>query len=583
MRLGQEFPAMRDLERLFARGTLPRGDRALLDCFLLGGDERAFEALVGRHGPMVLGVCRRLLADPDDADDAFQATFLILVRKARAIRDADRLAPWLHGVATRVSLKARARAARRRERHQYLTDEAGARDDPAADRGDFRPILDAELDRISRKLREVVVLCLLEGATAAEAAERLACPLGTVKSRLARGREALRHRLTARGVAPAVALIAVAGSGSGSTALASPLSPTLIRLTSRLSSCPEAGVAPAVATLSRGLTMSLLPKSPVLAFLALAGSSLVAVGVAAWVKAPAAAQEPGADAIAPAARSADAEPLDQAVAHMKQILTAVHNFVSNNDHLPATIFEPRGGQPRLSWRVSLLPYIEQGELYDGFRQDEPWDSPHNKALIPRMPKVFECPAAPAGPGLTRFRAYQGPGALLELGTAVRIVDITDGTSNTVLFAVAGDAVPWTAPDELPFDGKARLEDLASIGPKGKLLGMMDGQIRSLPIDRSKILDSIITRNGGEIVSWSAEPEGPRPAPDAPGLAPTPTPPIATAGRTTVATLRDAGPRAAPAGGAAPGRPLTVEERLEHLERKMDLILRKLDAAPPAPR
>ena len=115
MGVGHESQLHRDLARIFERGSASE-DRALLDRFRADGDPEAFEVLVARHGPMVQGVCRRLPAGPHDADDAFQATFLVLVRNAGRLRDADRLGPWLYGVAGRVATKARARQARRRER-----------------------------------------------------------------------------------------------------------------------------------------------------------------------------------------------------------------------------------------------------------------------------------------------------------------------------------------------------------------------------------------------------------------------------------------------------------------------------------
>src|SRR6516165_6023914 len=136
---------IRDLDRLFRRGVAPSADGALLEQFLAEGDESAFEALVVRHGPMVLGVCRRMLVSPHDADDAFQATFLVLARKAARLRAPDRLGPWLYGVATRVAWKARKRAAR--HRHEALT-ECPARERREAEWSDVRPILDAELGRL---------------------------------------------------------------------------------------------------------------------------------------------------------------------------------------------------------------------------------------------------------------------------------------------------------------------------------------------------------------------------------------------------------------------------------------------------
>ena len=120
MRVGRNASVLRNLDRLFRRGVVPSGDGALLERFLAEGDDSAFEALVVRHGPMVLGVCRRILISPHDADDAFQATFLVLARKAARLRAPDRLGPWLYGVATRVARKARTQAVR--HRHEALTD-----------------------------------------------------------------------------------------------------------------------------------------------------------------------------------------------------------------------------------------------------------------------------------------------------------------------------------------------------------------------------------------------------------------------------------------------------------------------------
>src|SRR5262245_51514358 len=172
-------------------------DRALLDRFCRHSDERAFAELVRRHGPMVLGVCRRVLRHSADADDAFQATFLILVRKASAIHDADRLGSWLYGVSWRVANKQRIS----RPRGLPLPDELPAR---SADR-DWPVELDAAIARLPEKYRTPVVLCHLQGFSPSEVASRLGCAPATVVTRLFRAREALRRRLTALGLAiPAV-------------------------------------------------------------------------------------------------------------------------------------------------------------------------------------------------------------------------------------------------------------------------------------------------------------------------------------------------------------------------------------------
>jgi RNA polymerase sigma factor (sigma-70 family) len=162
-------------------------DGQLLESFLGGQDEAAFEALVRRHGPMVLGVCRRVLRIHHDAEDAFQATFLVLVRKGDTIRPREMVANWLFGVAYRTAQKARGRIARRRVREAQVKEmpepEAVA---PEEGWGDWRPLLDQELSRLPDKYRVPVVLCDLEGKTGKEAARQLGWPEGTVSSRLAR-------------------------------------------------------------------------------------------------------------------------------------------------------------------------------------------------------------------------------------------------------------------------------------------------------------------------------------------------------------------------------------------------------------
>ena len=254
---------LQDLDHLFRRGIAASGDGALLDRFLAEGNEPAFEALVARHGPMVRGVCKRLLVNPHDADDAFQATFLVLVRKAKQLRDPDRLGPWLYGVARRVATKARTRTAR--HRHEPLVDVC-SREESRAEWLDVMPILDAELGRLPAKHREVLILCLLNGASPEEAACQLGCPVGTVKSRLARAREALRDRLTTRGIAPAVALAVL----SSSDAFASPVSPILTRATLEL--LGGSSIAPGIAALTRGVLVTMLPKSIVMSSMLMGGS-----------------------------------------------------------------------------------------------------------------------------------------------------------------------------------------------------------------------------------------------------------------------------------------------------------------------
>jgi RNA polymerase sigma factor (sigma-70 family) len=176
-------------------------DGELLERFLASRDEAAFEAMVMRHGPMVLRVCRDVLVDRHDAEDAFQATFLVLARRAVLIRNREALGAWLYGVAYRVASRAKLDAARRREQERRVADMAAAGSWDELAWQELRAALHEEIDRLPEKYRNPVVLCYLEGQSHEEAAHRLDWPIGTVKGRLARARDLLRDRLGRRDLA----------------------------------------------------------------------------------------------------------------------------------------------------------------------------------------------------------------------------------------------------------------------------------------------------------------------------------------------------------------------------------------------
>jgi RNA polymerase sigma factor (sigma-70 family) len=184
---------------------LPEGadltDGQLLEYFISRREPAALEALVRRHGPMVWGVCRRVLGSHHDAEDAFQATFLVLVRKAASVYPRAKVGNWLYGVAYQTALKARATRAKRRKRESSVTQmpEPAVKDQDLWN--DLQPLLDQEVSRLPEKYRTVIVLCELEGRTVKEAARQLGCPDGTVASRLARGRAMLVKRLARHGLA----------------------------------------------------------------------------------------------------------------------------------------------------------------------------------------------------------------------------------------------------------------------------------------------------------------------------------------------------------------------------------------------
>jgi RNA polymerase sigma factor (sigma-70 family) len=195
-RPAQVFQYLRTL--LSARGTDPSSDEQLLQRFVDQRDEAAFTALLQRHGPVVLGVCRRLLADPHDVEDAFQATFLVLARRAGAVARRERVGSWLFGVAYRIAARLRGQVVRRRVRQRQLSDSPAREEQPEIVGREARGILDEEVQRLPEKYRTPFILCHLRGLTQEEAAHELGCPKGTVASRVMRACQRLRARLSRR-------------------------------------------------------------------------------------------------------------------------------------------------------------------------------------------------------------------------------------------------------------------------------------------------------------------------------------------------------------------------------------------------
>jgi RNA polymerase sigma factor (sigma-70 family) len=215
---------IRNIRRLVIRPELARApDATLLARFIADKDQRAFAALVDRHGPLVLHVCRRVLGNAHDAEDAFQATFLVLARKANAVQPREALTAWLHGVAHRVALKARsARARQLREAQPLPGPPADPRPDPLAELSarELLALVDEEVRRLPTVYRLPVLLCCLEGRSQEEAARQLGWTPGSVKGRLERGRARLHQRLVRRGLTLSAALAAAALSGRAGSASA---------------------------------------------------------------------------------------------------------------------------------------------------------------------------------------------------------------------------------------------------------------------------------------------------------------------------------------------------------------------------
>jgi RNA polymerase sigma factor (sigma-70 family) len=634
------------------------GDAQLLDRFVRGRDEVALEALVRRHGRLVWGVCRRVLSDGPDAEDAFQATFLVLVRRAGAIRKSDSVASWLYGVAYRVAVRARG-AIRRRQYHERQAAGGGvamavAKTEPGWQ--DLRPVLDEELSRLPAKYSEPVALCYLEGLTNEEAARRLGWTKGTVSGRLARARELLRARLARRGLAlSGVALAALITENAAAAAVpATVFHATLEAALAGAAGTAAAGASPAAAALAEGVLQHMTTCSLRRIGLSLIAALGLLAGAGAWVAsagsdetgtagapgggAAAQGKEPGKDAgkgrksdlegtwVVVAAERAgqqaperelenlkllrviftgdkfiikgapeemvanykadrstkpqhiemtwdggnqkgkvmrgafaieggqlklvlaegegegfptelatkagsshmmltlrrankdEEKPSPEAIAkikaatdrmrsqnNLKQIALAMHNYLATSgDRFPAHAIYSKDGKPLLSWRVAILPFIEEDHLYKQFKLDEPWDSEHNKKLLARMPKVY----APVNdrktkePNMTFYQVVVGTGTVFSpQGKGMRIVEITDGTSNTLLVAEAAEAVPWTKPEDLSFNGKTPpkvgglFDDIFNVA-------LCDGSVRSLPkkVD-PEMFKALITAQGGEVIDY----------------------------------------------------------------------------------
>jgi RNA polymerase sigma factor (sigma-70 family) len=320
MAKGERKAHLQHLHTLFDLGTTGGlTDGKLLEWYTSGAGEAAeaaFAALVERHGPMVFRVCRAILHDEDAAHDAFQATFLVLVRRARVLWTRDSLAPWLHQVAYRVAQATRLAAIRRQHHERKRADlraQAVRGDDD--DRADRARLIHEELGRLPEHQRAVIVLCDLEGLTQQQAARQLGWPLGTVQSRLARGRRRLRDRLVRHGLAPSAGLLGGADAARAATgAVPAWLMETTARAAHALrTGGATAGAVPAaVAQLVEGelRTMFLIQARRIAAVLLVLGAAAAGAAVLARPQAEDAPANPPRNAARAAAAAYVVEPPD---------------------------------------------------------------------------------------------------------------------------------------------------------------------------------------------------------------------------------------------------------------------------------
>ena len=180
----------------------------------------------------------------------------------------------------------------------------------------------------------------------------------------------------------------------------------------------------------------------------------------------------------------------------------MHGYHDVNQEFPAAAIFSADGKPLLSWRVAILPYIEQDSLYQQFKLDEPWDSAHNKTLLKQMPATYAMPVggAAAKQFATHYQVFAGKGSVFDGKKGCRVADITDGTSNTFMIAEAADPVPWTKPADMPFDPKKPLPKVGGLYPNGFNVAFCDGSVHFLKKSiKPDTLRALITRAGGEII------------------------------------------------------------------------------------
>jgi RNA polymerase sigma factor (sigma-70 family) len=340
MATGRLHPLLGHIRRLAAlQADSSATDAELLEGFVSRRDEVAFTRLLTRHGPMIWSVCRRILADVHRAEDAFQATFLVLVRKAGAIGRREHLANWLSGVAFRVALDARAQAARRQQRERVMPEVAAIELAEATPRCDLSALLDEEGHRLPSRYRTPILLCYYQGKTNAEAAAELGWAEGTVFSRLARARDYLRKRLQRRGLALATGALTATLAQQASAAS---LTPGLLQATLQVAlSTATAGVAaagavsPPVAALAEGVLKSMMIRK-LYTGVALVVTTLLLAGSAVLVH-QATAEPPPSRAQAAEKPQAPAAPVSEAEFEKLIAKLDVHN-------------QPWG---RIPWQVSL--------------------------------------------------------------------------------------------------------------------------------------------------------------------------------------------------------------------------------------
>jgi RNA polymerase sigma factor (sigma-70 family) len=495
-----------------AAGNNPAGptDAELLSRFTATRDEASFELLVWRHAAIVQRVCLGVLGDHHAAEDAAQAVFLILARKSHTFTGRGSVIGWLYRIGRRVAVRLAKERARSPLPSSRLDQFLAVKPEPSISLDEVETLC-LELDHLPERYRVPILLCYFEGLTQLEAARRTGWPIGTVAGRLARAKGLLARRLSHKGIGfTSVFLAMPAGSFVGGTAQAA------VSFAFRGAVVP--GVKPTVTHLAEGVLKAMTTTKLKFAAVTALGLIAIATGWTFSVIASPQSEPQGLPAnTVPAGLAATAqesvkpkqpEPKerlatrhDQMVSEnsLKQIMLAIYNYHDANNELPHVIAD-KDGKPLLSWRVEILPYIEQANLYQQFKRDEPWDSDHNKKLIAHMPNIYRLGFQKKEETKTYFQVFAGPGTVFEPGKKLKITEIADGTSNTLGVVVAGSPVEWTKPADIAYDPKKALPKLELPYKNIFSAAFMDGSVRSFKPDLDpKVLKLLIERDDGQIL------------------------------------------------------------------------------------
>jgi RNA polymerase sigma factor (sigma-70 family) len=438
-------------------------DCELLRRFATTRDEVAFELLVRRHADLVWTISRSILRDDlHSAEDAFQVTFIALARHATALQKCGSLNAWLFRVTRHAALRVRKKQ-RSRACEPLPASASSLVDQPegSAEVSERASLVAEEVDRLPDRLRTPVILCFYRGLTHVEAALQLGWAVGTVASRIARAKDRLRGRLSKRGVVLASAMTAVAGI-SGPVSAGTPLMRLCVQAALDGSIIPSR-----LLTLFHEVIPAMRPVQRTWLFLAPIAAAVFAMGgvmaldEASQNSAPKESNTGRTDDVHPvkgftkptrAEQPVNAGAKERALSQMNlaRIAEAIKAYQVLNGHLP-TDFVSKDGKPLLSWRVAILPYIEQRNLYKLFKLDEPWDSQANKFAGSILVKLYmaglDTPNNADGYGLTYVKRFTGPSTLHIPGEKVDLSKSPENARKTLLVAEVGDPIPWTKPDD----------------------------------------------------------------------------------------------------------------------------------------